>query len=92
MTYQQKMVMLTLFAGGTIAYNGEGDLRLRDAKQNPLVKLNAKTFKKLKPLIQHNKRLLYVYNPKAIRRLRKNSWVRIEYLERHKNKSLIHGK
>jgi len=92
LTYGQKKIIDVLFAGGTIAYNGTGAIRLRDKNFNPVQKINEKSFRKIKKLLRKNNRRLYVYSVGAVRKLHGSSWVKKRYKQLLKTKKQQNAK
>jgi hypothetical protein len=83
MTANQKNIMQILFAGGTIAKVGNA-YRVRDANVIVLLKCYYGTIHSLREYIISKDGLLVLSRSK-VRRLRKNTWVKREYLKFIKN-------
>jgi hypothetical protein len=86
MTELQKQVITGLIGGGTIAAYGN-NFRLRDAKCNPVIRFTYKTFKPIKEFLRR-KDDVYVLDKVAIRKMRKNSWIKKTYLTKHHEKKV----
>ena len=79
MTSTEKRIIRELLKGGNIAHNGISGIRLRDRKFNPVQKVTPRRFYLLKDLLKKNKTGLWVLSPRAILKLRANSWVKKQY-------------
>jgi hypothetical protein len=87
MTNSKKQIFNILFKGGFIVNNGEFGIRVLDQKSNPIMKATARRFYLIKHLLKKNKRGLWVISPKEVLKLRKNTWVKIEYKKLRNEKS-----
>jgi len=77
-TDHQKKVMLAMFAGGFLGAYGK-KYKVWDRRRRPLHKLSASGFLRIKRYLR-KKDGGYVLDYTAIRRLRRNTWVKKYYL------------
>ncbi len=78
MTALQKTIIQTLFEGGNIAAYPNYAFRLRDRKNSVVVKFYGNTFQSIKHVLRKQKGL-YVINKNAVRKFRKNTWIKKTY-------------
>lgn len=77
MTANQKKAAITLINGGMIAPG----FRLLDNKKNPVLRLTPRSFHLIKRLCKLDKKGLYIISIQAVRKLRKNHFVKQYYLK-----------
>lgn len=79
MTSIEKEIIRVLLSGGSIAHNGISGIRLRDKKFNPVRNVTPRRFNIMKDLLKKNKSGMWLISPRAILKLRANSWVKKQY-------------
>lgn len=79
MTSIEKEIIRVLLSSGSIAHNCVSGIRLRDKKFNPVRNVTPRRFQLLKDLLKKNKKGMWVISPRAILKLRANSWVKKQY-------------
>lgn len=84
MTQKQKIIILAMLDGGSIAAYGN-NFRLRDTTCTPVMKFTYKTFKPISDYLR-KKDGLYTLDKVAIRKMRKNSWIKQTYLSKQNEK------
>jgi hypothetical protein len=84
LTPTQKKILQTLLDGGSVAAYGN-HFRVRDESVSPVLKFTYKTFKPIKDFLR-KKNGCFVLDLMHIRSLRKDSWIKTQYLNRHNEK------
>lgn len=79
MTSKEKQIFKELLAGGNIAHSGQSGIRLRDKTYNPVCKVTKRRFWLMRDLLKKNKNGMWVISPRAVLKLRANSWVKKQY-------------
>lgn len=72
MTSTQKIIIQLLLKGHTISAFGPGQIRLRDASGNPVLKISNRTFYRLKSDILRRKKLVFMIDLRKVRSLHGN--------------------
>ena len=85
MNWQEKNIIKTLLAGGHIVHLGPSGIRLRDKNINPIQKVTAIRFRRLKPLMKKTKKGLWVISAGEVLKLRSNSYIKQQYKLLKKN-------
>ncbi len=79
MTYNQKFIISKLLQGATISASGPGQIRLRDAADNPLMKITDPTWDWLKSNVLRKKKKLFLVDLRKVRSFHGNSFVKKLY-------------
>ncbi len=81
LTIKQKKAVSLLLAGGFIGGNGQHRIIVFDQRRNPVMRIHVKAFAALIPFCKKNdkRRREYIISIAAIRRQRKNSFVKKYY-------------
>jgi len=79
MTYNQKIIISKLLQEATIAATGPGQIRLRDAAGNPIMKISGPTWYWLKRNVVRKKKKLFVADLRKVRSFHGNSFVKKLY-------------
>lgn len=78
MTEIQKIALTTLLHNGDVSGNAKYGYRVRDVNHNPVLRISAGHFKKIKNVLRYKKNV-WVLNKMAVRRMHGKAWLKQQY-------------